>query len=255
MIANFLRAIRSYGRAFRLIVKLRLWGYFLIPALISMLFGTGIYYGAIGIADRFDEFLVSWYPWEWGRSALESVSYWITLIGVWGIALLIYRHIVVVLSSPFMSPLAERVEQHLTGRKSTAKFNLSHTISDLIRGLRVAIRNIIREVFFTLLLMLAGLIMPVIAPITTVLAFLVQAYYAGFGNMDYTLERHANVRQSARFVRQNRGLAMGNGSVFLFFIFTIVGVIIAPPLATVAAAIDTVPRLGIESNEVEDYLV
>jgi CysZ protein len=36
---------------------------------------------------------------------------------------------------------------------------------------------------------------------------LVQSYYAGFGNMDYTLERHFKYREY-RFCKRHRGFAM-----------------------------------------------
>ena len=72
----------------------------------------------------------------------------------------------------------------------------------------------------------------------------VQSFYAGFGNIDYTLERHLNVRNSIRLVRVNKGLALGNGLVFMGLLAIGIGFLIAPPLAAVAATIETTKRLG-----------
>ena len=61
--------------------------------------------------------------------------------------------------------------------------------------------------------------------------------------MDYTLERHFSSRESIRFVKSHRGLAIGNGTVFMFLLMTGFGFLFAPPLAAVAATIETVKRL------------
>ena len=95
--------------------------------------------------------------------------------------------------------------------------------------------------------------------------FIVQAYYAGFGNMDYTLERHFAYRESIQFVRRNRNIAIGNGIVFmLFLLIPVIGIIIVLPLSVTAASINTVnliknnPKLiefrvaDIKPNEIEN---
>ena len=73
---------------------------------------------------------------------------------------------------------------------------------------------------------------------------MVQAYYAGFGNMDYTLERHFKYRESVKFIRRHRGIAIGNGLVFiLFLIIPVIGVILVLPMSVTAASIKTVELL------------
>src|SRR5690554_8052550 len=72
------------------------------------------------------------------------------------------------------------------------------------------------------------------------LLFLVQSYYAGFGNMDYTLERHFKYAESIQFVKKNRGLAIGNGIVFmLVLLIPVVGIILVLPLSVTAASTET----------------
>ena len=244
MIEDFLYGIKSYGRAFRKISELRLWGYFLLPGIISMLLGFGVYTFAGDVAHRFDAFLLSWYPFEWGRSLLQTASYWVGLILVWGSALMLFKHLILILASPFMSPLAQRIEKDILGIDASYQgFSPMRAFKEIMRGLTIAIRNIARELFYILLLLILSFLFPVIGPFLTVLIFLIQAYYAGFGNMDYTLERHYGVRGAAKFVKRNQAMAVGNGVVFLALVFTGVGILIAPPLATVAAALETVPRL------------
>ena len=71
-----------------------------------------------------------------------------------------------------------------------------------------------------------------------------QAYFAGFGNMDYTLERHYNFKDSVSFVKRNRGLATGNGIVFMLFLLVpIIGVILVLPFSVTAATTETIKKI------------
>ena len=74
---------------------------------------------------------------------------------------------------------------------------------------------------------------------------MIQAYYAGFGNADFTLERRRyKVNDSVRFMRQNRALALGNGAGFLLLLLIpVVGLVLAPGLGAVAATIDSVEAI------------
>jgi hypothetical protein len=50
-----------------------------------------------------------------------------------------------------------------------------------------------------------------------------------------------SIRQSVRFIRKNRGFAMANGMIFyvVFFFIPLVGFMIAPAYAVVAATLGT----------------
>ena len=104
--------------------------------------------------------------------------------------------------------------------------------------------------------LLLGLI-PLVGFLSPVFLFTTQAFYAGFGNLDYTLERHFSVVESSRFVRKYRFLAIGNGAVFMLLLMTGIGFLIAPPLATVAATFESVERLknqGIFNSKQPDFV-
>jgi CysZ protein len=139
------------------------------------------------------------------------------------------------LSAPFMSPVSEKIEQHYYGDTKHLHRKTSNA-EQLIRGIRINVRNLLRELLITLPLLLLKFI-PVVNIFSTFLLFIVQAYYAGFGNMDYTLERHLSYKESISFIRKNKGYAIGNGIVFmLFLLIPVLGIIIVLPLSVTAAS-------------------
>ena len=204
--------------------------------------GILIFRSAWNISDDIGGWIISWYPWEWGRGVLEKIASVFGGIFVIALGLILFKNLILALASPFMSPLSEKVEYELTGYKRPQANAAGQFVKDLVRGVRIALRNIIRELFYTILLFLLGLI-PVFTPFTTILIFLVQSFYMCFGNMDFALERHFNIQGSVQFVRRHRGLALGNGAAFMLLLLTGIGFLIALPLGTVAATSETIKRL------------
>ena len=146
------------------------------------------------------------------------------------------------LSAPFMSPVSEKIEAHLTGVEKHSHRNTSFK-EQLWRGIRINIRNLGKELLFTIPLLLLKFI-PVVNMFSIVALFLMQAYYAGFGNMDYTLERHFKYRESIKFVGKHKGIAIGNGIVFmLFLLIPVIGVVLVLPMSVTAASLKTVSLL------------
>ena len=240
----FINGVRAYFKAFGIISEMRLWKYLLIPGIISLLLGGGIAAVAYSFSGSLGTFLVSWWPFQIGLGILEKISGIVALILIIVTSLVIYKHIIMVLVSPFMTPLAQKVEDNLRAvERSYSGFNAKQAVKDILRGLTIALRNIFREIFYVLLLLPLNLIPGFGSLLSTLGIFLVQSFYAGFGNMDYVLERHFNVRETVSFVRSNRGLAIGNGAVFMLLLMTGVGFLFAPPLATIAATVESVKLL------------
>ena len=247
MIKNILKGIKAYSGTLQLISKLKLWKYFAIPILISLVTATLIGVSAYGFSDNIGNFIAKIWPWEFGKETFTTISSIIggAVIIVFGF--MIYKHIIMALSAPFMSPVSEKIEAHLTNSALHSHRKTSFK-EQLWRGIRINIRNLFKEILFTIPILIIGFI-PVIGFISAVLLFLIQAYYAGFGNMDYTLERHLKYSESISFVRKNRGIAIGNGLVFmLFLLIPVLGVIMVLPFSVTAASTETVKLLQAENK-------
>ena len=244
MIQNILKGIQAYFGAFQLISKLKLWKYFIIPMLISFVIAGAIVSLAYGLSDNIGHYIANFWKWEFGKQTFEVISTFFSGLLIVVIGLILYKHIVMALSAPFMSPVSEKIEDYYRGEDH--KHRVTSFQEQLIRGIRINLRNLIREIFLTIPILLLGLI-PVIGIFSTALLFLTQAYYAGFGNMDYTLERHFKYKESVEFVKRNKGLAIGNGIVFmLFLLIPVVGVILVLPLSVTAATTETIKKIQLK---------
>ena len=138
--------------------------------------------------------------------------------------------------SPLLALLSERVERILTGKNYP--FNWFDFLHDVVRGILLALRNLVIELLLLCLVFMIGFI-PVLNFITPALTFYISSYYYGFSMLDYSNERKRfTMKQSIYFISKNRGVAFGNGAVFyLLLLLPFVGWVIAPALSVTAAAI------------------
>lgn len=242
MIQGIFNGLRSYSRSLGLINTLGLWKYFAIPMVISFVTAVTIGITAWGLSDNLGHWIEQIWPWETGKQAFFIFAEILSALLIIAIGLILYKHIIMALSAPFMSPVSEKIEAHLKGAHHTHRDTSFQ--EQLVRGASISIRNLGRELVITLPILLLNFI-PVLGSIlAAILLFITQSYYAGFGNMDYTLERHFKYRESIDFVKSNKGQAIGNGMVFmLFLLIPLVGIILVLPISVTAATVQTVGLL------------
>lgn len=242
MFSSLVEGATAYLSAFKIIREYSLWKYVILSGLISAVFGFAIFFSIWQSADYVGDWLGSFYSWDFGKSIFDRVVDYFAGGVMIVLALILYKYVIMVVVSPFMSLMSEAIENKTNESYTAQAFSLSKFISDLLRGLRIALGNLIKELGLTLGIFLVGLF-PLFTVATPILLFLVQSYYAGFGNMDYYLERHASVRESRRFVRRHKGLAIGNGAVFMLLLLVpVIGLFLAPALGTVAATTQSMKR-------------
>ena len=202
--------------------KHKLWIYFLFPVLIF----CGVYYIGFTFEDLRKEYLA-------GKDAGMIKTVWYGFIS--GIFFLLsyvifnfMRYILIILISPVLSVISEKVEKIITGNKYN--FNLKQLLKDIQRTINLAIRNVFFEfgIVYGMALILYIIFWIVPAPegtakfISGQFAMIVAFYYYGFGFIDFMNERRRlTMKESVKFVKKHKGFAIALGLVFtLFFHYT-----------------------------------
>ena len=238
MISNLIDGLKAYLEAYQVISRLKLWRFFMIPMLISVLIFLSIVLVSISFSDEIGLYISSFWSWDFGKETINTVSMILGGIILISIELIVFKHLVMILSAPFMGPISKKIEDDFTG--VTSQTQVSSPLTLMFRSIKISSRNLFRELLLSIPILILGLI-PLIGFFSLFLLFLMQAYFAGFGNMDYTLERHFSYQKSIQFVKANKGIAIGNGLVFmLFLLIPFVGIIFIIPFSVTSATIATV---------------
>ncbi|MBK7428698.1 MAG: EI24 domain-containing protein [Saprospiraceae bacterium] len=245
MIKGFLEGLASYIKAIDTANKYKLWKYLWVPGIAGVLIAILIIWLGLRFANPFADWLLSMYPWDWGRSILEWTAPWITALTFLATGFMLYKYLVLIVSFPFMSFISQKIEKEKYGDIHNDPNVSPHYqfVKDMIRGAGISFYLLLGELGWTLLLLIASLI-PGVALFSGIGIFLIQAYYAGAGNMDYTLERYYGIQDSRRWMSKESGLAMGNGTGFLFILaIPVLGLFVAPVLGTIAMTLPVLERL------------
>ena len=231
---GFRLGLKSYSEAFRFIRQNNLGWFFIFPLVLNVLLFALGFYSVSSLGSELIEYLNNWLgieSWDfWGASFFAGTIKWLIWIVLRLLFFVVYAYvggyIILIALSPAFAFLSERTEKILTG--SDLPFNFSQFLKDIWRGVVLALRNLAVEMLFTLLLFIISFI-PVVGWFTAVVLFLISAYFYGFSFMDYTFERRKfNVKTSIRYMRSNKGLAIGNGLIFaLVLLIPFIGVTLA----------------------------
>lgn len=242
MLQDLFTGITAYLQALRLISKLGLWKYVFLPGIMGIFLAMAIFSIAYGLSDDLGGWLVGWYPWERGSGIVAGIAEIFSGLLILAFGLIVFKQLVMIVTGPFMSPLSEKVERHLLGIENSTNTTLKTTGYQVVRGVRIAFRNLFWELFLTILLLITGLI-PVFSLFSIIGIFLVQAYYFGFGNLDFALERHYGARDTIHFIKHHKGMALGNGILAALLLMTVVGFLFILPIGVVAATMETSKKI------------
>ncbi|MBS1510529.1 MAG: EI24 domain-containing protein [Bacteroidetes bacterium] len=244
MLKEIITAIQAYFQAHRFINKHGLWKWIIIPGLIyCILFVTGIWLFLKSSNYAIELVLLKTGLKEWIQKMENSWLNWLVIFAgfiLYLVLLLFYfslfKYLFLIVGSPLFAYLSEKTEAIMEG--TDYPFSFSQLIKDILRGIRIAFRNMLWQTVYALSIFILSFI-PLVGWITPLIALMVECYYFGFSMLDYSSERHKlSPSQSIAFIGQHRGLAIGNGMVFyLMHLLPIVGWLLAPSYAVIAATI------------------
>ncbi len=225
----------------------------MIPGIIyALLFITSMYFfgkSANGVINWIRDIthLNIWLQ-KTGNNFLSFLTAFTGLV-LWLVLMLLYfslfKYVCLIAGSPVFAYLSEKTEAIIEGREYPFVFR--QLIKDIYRGIGIAVRNALWQTVYAVSLLILALI-PVAGWIAPVIAVLVECYYYGFSMIDYNCERNEmNARQSAVFIGNHKGLAIGNGVVFYsMHLLPFIGWVLAPAYAVIAA---TLSMQGISKSE------
>jgi len=244
LLKEIIIAIQSYFEAHDFIRKHRLWKWIIIPGILyTLLFIFGMYFFWQSSNNA-----VNWISQQIGLEAWlqKQRSDWLSFIFVMAGLILrivlvffyfsLFKYLFLIIGSPVFAYLSEKTESILEGKDFP--FDGKQLLQDVLRGIRLALRNTLWQTVYVVSLLLLSLV-PLAGWITPVIALFVECYYYGSSMLDYSLERHKlTYAQSIIYIGRHRGLAIGNGLMFyLMHGFIIIGWVLAPAYAVVAATL------------------
>lgn len=244
MLEEIIHAFQSFYHAHKFIVKNKLWKWILIPGIIyAILFVIGIYFFWQTAASVSDFLFTGTGIKNWLKKEDSPFLHFILIFGQLSLQLILllfyfslFKYLYLILGSPFFSILSEKTEGIIL--KKQFNYSSKKMIADCLRGIELAIRNMVWQTVYLLSLLLLTLI-PLVGWITPLFALFIECYYLGFSMLDYTNERHhLSTPESITFITHHKGLAIGNGIVFyLLLAIPILGWILAPGYAVTAATL------------------
>ena len=221
---NFLQQIQlglsAYKEAHAFIKQNNFYSFFFIPIVFNLVLfvlfsGLVWHYAQMGADKIYFSLNIDALNFG-GLSFLKQIIHFALAFIFKVLGLLIYmitfRNIVLVLMAPVLTIVAEKTAEIIT--EEVLPFAWLQFLKDTTRGIAIAVKNSLKEIFYTIVIFLLSFI-PVIGLAGALIVFVMQSYFYGFSMLDYTSERlKMNLQQSENFIWQHKWLAVAIGTVF-----------------------------------------
>ena len=250
----------SFFRAFGFALRNGMWWMFLMPVVLWLLLVYGVVVVVQGPVDELSQWVASQFNipvdasatdgfagfWNTVKAFVEGARELIVLVVlkllVGYVLFSINKYIVLIFLSPMLAYASERTERILTGRDYP--FSWGQLMKDVLRGVLIAMRNGVMELFMIIGCWVATLFFPLLTPFTVVFLFLVSSWFYGFSMFDYVSERRRlRLRDSIDALKANRGMVLANGALFgLVMKLPLLGMMLGPVMASVGAAMAVVEK-------------
>lgn len=221
---GFGKGFSDYGPAISFLFKHKLAWTLLVPIFLNILLFAGGFAAIDSLSDYLQAEATNAVSLKDADFFGAQVLSWLLAGSVWLILKILFffifaytgGYIVIILMSPLLAYLSERTEQILTGNEYP--FDIQQLMRDVVRGVLIALRNMLYQILFIIGLFILGvfpLLGWVVSLFTPFILFLLASYFYGFSFTDYVNERQRlTVKESVRFMQDNKGTITGNGMPF-----------------------------------------
>lgn len=256
----------TFFEAFSFIFKHNLWYYYLFPLIIYVLLIFGVFelssWASESLVDGIAGWMgfsteeagdpedLAWYEYIWnffktGFSFVSKIAFNVVIAGVGAI---LVKYITLILLSPILAFLSEKVEKIITGNDYPTDWD--QIMRDIWRGVLIALRNMCIEYGIAIPAFLLTIAFPPLTLIITPFQWIIGWYFLGFSMMDYVNERRRlSVKESVKFVRKQKGIAISNGFWFAMLDkVPVLGIMIAPINACVGATLAIHKQIDLGTN-------
>jgi len=250
---------KGYFKALELLFSKGFMKFMLFPLLINIAI---FWFGMSQISDLSTlarESFINWIDIAnaefWGASFLQGALSGVITVLVYIIFFIAFAlfggYVIIIIMSPLFSIISEKTEKLITDGEIDYPFELKQFIKDIIRGVGIALRNVIFELGILVLVFIFGLIFSFLSWLGAIFMFFISAYFFGFSYMDYTNERdQLNIKKSVTFMRKYKWVAIINGSLFALVLFIpYIGVALSAFIAVISVIAGTVSMLEIKKFE------
>jgi len=179
---------------------------------------------------------IAWFKWL----SFFSIKGFLSILSgviIFFISSKLGKYIVLILLAPVFSLLSEKVEEIKTGKNFP--FEFIQFLKDIIRGIFIAIRNLILELSLVGLFLVIGLFSGPLAIFVVPILWKIGAYFFGFSMLDYYCERRKmSINESIKFIRKYRYYTLGNGLCYsILDSLPFIGIVFAPINGVVGATL------------------
>ncbi|MEI6857790.1 EI24 domain-containing protein [Psychrilyobacter sp.] len=235
----------NYMKAFKFIGQNKLKKFYLIPGIINIILATLFYFLSKFVGGTLVEFANNLLGGNL-NSFIQFILKFIIYLTIFAVYYLIYKTLILIILSPFLSYISERTESIITGNEFN--FSFKQNLYFIKRGIVVTLKSFLREFIMTCLILLLFFI-PLVNAVIPILLFMVQSYYIGFSFIDYTLERH-DFQTGTDIIRKNTIFFLINGGLFTILLFIpLIGIFIAPLVTAVATTTGTLELIEQSKQE------
>lgn len=253
------RGFGGFLSAFGFMLRNRMAWMFAAPVLLWLLFALGLFQVGTALSGTVEAWAAQYLHLAlpagdrtgWAGflddvkaflNGARDVVLWIALkLAIFAVVALVGKYVVLILLSPLMAFASERTEEILTG--AGTPFNVARWLKEVGRGILMALRNGALETTINAAAWVITLFVPLMAPITAIILWLVSCWFYGFSMFDYIHERQGlGIGASVRSARNRRGMVLANGMAFnLLMKVPLLGLVTAPLLGSVGAVLATAP--------------